>query len=78
VCGRSGNRGTGDAASQTVPAERKKLPTKELYLAYQDWAKGNGYKALDNRSFVRELRHRLEIGRDGRLGNVALGLNLTG
>jgi hypothetical protein len=48
-----------------------------ITLAYQDWAKSGGYKAMDNRAFVQELRHRLEVGKDYKLGNVVFGIELA-
>jgi len=54
-----------------------KIQTSELYSGYANWAKLNGYKPLSNRSFVGELRRRVEVKRDGALGNVAMGLTLA-
>jgi phage/plasmid-associated DNA primase len=64
-------------AERTVPAEGKRLATRQLYLAYQEWSKSGGYKAMDNRAFVQDLRRRFEIGHDYKLGNVVLGMDLA-
>jgi putative DNA primase/helicase len=64
-------------SERTVPAEGKRLATRQLYLAYQDWAKSGGYKAADNRAFVQDLRRRLDVGKDYKLGNVVLCLELS-
>ena len=48
----------------------------ELYTAYTVWAKDNGYRQLNNKNFVAELRRRLDIRRDGTVGNVVVGVVL--
>jgi len=60
----------------TAIQEGKRLPTSELYAAYVNWAKDNGYRQMNNKNFVGELRRRLDIRRDGATGNVAVGLVL--
>jgi putative DNA primase/helicase len=64
-------------SERTVPAEGKRLATRQLFLAYQDWAKSGGYKAVDNRAFVQDLRRRLDVSKDYKLGNVVLGIELS-
>jgi phage/plasmid-associated DNA primase len=53
-----------------------RIPTTELYSLYADWAKANGYKPLNNRSFVMDLRRRYEVKHDSRRGNMIIGLSL--
>ena len=48
-----------------------------LYGYYMQWAKDNGYKPLNNKNFVGELRRRYDIRRDGKDGNVVVGLALS-
>ena len=61
----------------TIEQSGAKIQTSELYSNYANWAKQNGYKPLSNRSFVGELRRRIEVRRDGVLGNIAVGLSLS-
>jgi putative DNA primase/helicase len=61
----------------TVREENSRLPTSTLYSYYSDWAKENGYRPLSNRSFVADLRRRLEIGHDYKKGNVLMGWALA-
>ena len=51
-----------------------RLATSELYIYYDMWAKENGYRPLNNRGFVGELRHRCDVRRDGAVGNVVVGI----
>ena len=39
--------------------------------------KDNGYKPLNNKNFVGELRRRCDVRRDGKEGNVVVGLALS-
>jgi putative DNA primase/helicase len=61
----------------TVESEGGRLSTSALYAHYTAWAKDNGYRAMNNRNFVMELRRRLEVRRDGAVGNVVVGLALS-
>lgn len=63
-------------ADCTAYKEGNRLPTSELYAAYATWAKGNGYRQMNNKNFVSDLRKRLDIRRDGSVGNVIVGLAL--
>jgi putative DNA primase/helicase len=58
----------------TVPAANHRQQTSELYGVYLEWAKSTGFKALDNRGFVGELRRRCEVKRDCAKGNVVIGV----
>ena len=49
--------------------------TSELYTAYTLWMKDNGYRPMNNKNFVAELRRRLEVRR-GAVGNVVVGISL--
>ncbi|MCL2343138.1 MAG: phage/plasmid primase, P4 family [Firmicutes bacterium] len=53
-----------------------RLPTSELYSHYANWAKDNGYRQMNNKNFVAELRRRYDVRRDGATGNVVVGLEL--
>ena len=64
-------------AEHTIGHDGGKIATSELYRGYAEWAKQNGYKPLSNRTFVGELRRRVEVAHDRALGNVALGLSLA-
>jgi putative DNA primase/helicase len=61
----------------TVPHEKYRLPTTELYMHYARWSADYGYKPLNNRNFVGELRKRCEMGRDCAKGNIVIGLALN-
>ncbi len=52
-----------------------RLATSSLYSVYAEWAKGNGYKPLNSRNFVGELRRRYEV-RHTESGNAVIGLAL--
>jgi putative DNA primase/helicase len=68
---------TGEFLSESlIKSDNNRLPTSELYGCYSEWAKCNGYKALSNRTFVGEMRHRYEVIRDCTKGNVILGHEL--
>jgi len=60
----------------TAIQDDKRTPTTEIYAAYTLWAKDNGYRQLNNKNFVAELRRRLDIRRDGAVGNVVVGVVL--
>jgi putative DNA primase/helicase len=61
----------------TVPQEKSRLSTAELYTHYTAWAKDNGYRAMNNKNFVAEIQRRYEIRRDGAVGKVIIGLALS-
>lgn len=56
-------------------AEGNRIPTSELYRKYVDWIKDNGYRPLNSKNFVGELRHRYDIRRDGMRGNEIVGVD---
>jgi len=60
----------------TIEQEKHRLPTSKLYAHYIEWAKDNGYRNMNSKNFVSELRRRLDIRRDGAVGNVIVGLAL--
>lgn len=59
----------------TVAQDGNRLPTSDLYAVYATWAKDNGYRQMNIKNFVAELRPRLDIRR-GSVGNVVVGLTL--
>ena len=62
-------------ADCTAHQDGNRLPTSELYTAYTAWAKDNGYRQMNIKNFVADLRRRFEIRR-GNVGNVVIGLVL--
>jgi putative DNA primase/helicase len=64
-------------ADYTRPEDGERLPTSVLYAYYMQWAKDNGYKHMNNKNFVGEIRRRCDVRRDGKDGNVIVGLALT-
>jgi putative DNA primase/helicase len=50
-----------------------RLQTSKLYGHYTHWAKINGYRPMNSRDFVGELRRRVDVRRDRALGNVIVG-----
>lgn len=63
-------------AETTVEKQGSRLSTSELYSHYVTWAKDNGYRQMNTKNFVGELRHRCDIRRDGNAGNVIVGRDL--
>jgi putative DNA primase/helicase len=59
----------------TAAQEGNRLPASELYAAYSLWAKDNGYRQMNHKNFVVELRRRLDVRRGG-VGNVVVGVAL--
>jgi hypothetical protein len=45
-----------------------------MYSRYTHWTGENGYKPLNNRNFVADLRKRFTVKHDGRYGNVIHGV----
>ena len=58
----------------TAHQENNRLSTSELYSAYTGWVKDDGYRQMNNKNFVAELRRRFDVRRDGGTGNVVIGL----
>jgi hypothetical protein len=52
---------------------RERRP-RRCYSRYTHWASDNGYKPLNNRNFVTDLRKRFTVKHDGRYGNVIHGV----
>ncbi|MDL2327771.1 phage/plasmid primase, P4 family [Ruminococcaceae bacterium OttesenSCG-928-A11] len=61
----------------TMPQEGIRVATSELYAAYMLWAKDNGYRPLNSKNFVGELRRRFDVRRSGTVGNVVVGLKIA-
>ena len=63
----------GDFLNETiVKSDGKRLQTSEIYSRYSKWSKSNGYRPMNNKGFIGELRKRYEIRRDGKRGNEIL------
>jgi len=62
-------------AECTAVHDDNRLPASELYAAYTLWAKDNGYRQMNHKNFVAELRRRLDVRRGG-VGNIVVGLIL--
>ena len=60
----------------TAEQDGNRLATSELYTAYTGWAKDNGYRQMNNKNFVGEIRRRFDVKRDGGTGNVVINLVL--
>lgn len=58
-----------------MEAEGSRIPTNILYRRYTQWVKDNGYRALNSKNFVGELRRRYDIRRDGTRGNEILNVD---
>jgi len=61
----------------TIEKDKNRLPTSDLYFRYTCWAKDNGYRQMNSKTFVGELRRRCDVRRDGATGNVIVGLELS-
>ena len=59
----------------TIIEDGSRIATSELYTVYTHWAKENGYRPMNNKNFVTELRRRFDVRR-GSAGNVVVGLSL--
>jgi len=60
----------------TVEQDRCRTATPELYARYSRWAGEYGYKPLNNRNFVGELRRRCDVRKDSH-SNVVVGLAIA-
>jgi putative DNA primase/helicase len=61
----------------TLEKAGNRLPVAELYAHYILWAKDNGYRQMNNKNFIGELRRRCDLRRDGGTGKVIVGLGLV-
>ena len=61
----------------TIQKEKNRLSTSKFYNCYALWAKDNGYRQMNNKKFVAELRQRYDVQKDGAVGNVVVGLALA-
>ena len=57
----------------TIEQEKYRTTTPELYARYSRWASEYGYKPLNSRNFVGELRRRCDVRKDSH-SNVVVGL----
>jgi putative DNA primase/helicase len=64
-------------AEYTIDKAGSRLPTSELYSCYTAWAKDNGFRQMNSKDFVGELRRRCDVRRDGSTGNVVVGFALS-
>lgn len=60
----------------TIPMDGARIATSELYSVYMSWAKNNGYRPLNSKNFVGELRRRFDVRRTGSVGNMVVGLKI--
>ena len=63
-------------AEHLLLADGSKVKTSAIYQRYQVLAQGKGWRVMPARSFVGELRERVEVKRDCALGNVVIGYTL--
>jgi putative DNA primase/helicase len=61
----------------TMELDGARLPTNVLYPIYAEWAKKNGYRPLNAKGFVGELRRRYDVRRNGARGLEVVGLALS-
>jgi len=69
---------TGDFLHEIlVESDGKRLQTSAIYKKYSAWSKENGYRPLNCKYFMNELRRRYDIRRDGSRGNEVLGVDFA-
>ena len=69
---------TGDFLSENlIESDGKRIKTSAIYKKYSVWSKENGYKPMNIKDFIRELRRRYDIRRDGKRGNEVLGVDFA-
>jgi|GEM_PF-2861237 len=56
----------------TAESEKGSISTPDLYLRYTAWTKDNGYKPMNSRNFVGELRRRCDVRKRSH-SNVVVG-----
>ena len=56
----------------TAESEKGSISTPDLYLRYTAWAKENGYRPMNSRNFVGELRRRCDVRKRSH-SNVVVG-----
>ncbi|MDR1247160.1 MAG: hypothetical protein LBK57_09060 [Clostridiales Family XIII bacterium] len=64
-------------AEYTVEQENAHTKTSVLYANYALWAKDNGYRQMNSKNFVAELRRRCNVRQNGREGNFIEGRALS-
>lgn len=57
-------------------AKENRLPTVILYRLYKEWSVDNGYRALNIKNFLGEIRKVHEIKRNGVRGNEIIGIDI--
>lgn len=57
-------------------AEGSRLQTSKLYKIYKEWSMDNGYRPLNVKNFVAEMRKHYEVRRNGTRGNEIIGIDL--
>ncbi|WP_025484026.1 primase-like DNA-binding domain-containing protein [Eisenbergiella tayi] len=58
-----------------MESEGNRVPTGALYRRFVEWIKDNGYRPLNSKNFVGELRSRYDIRRDGVRGNEVVDVD---
>lgn len=58
-----------------MEAEGNRLKTSDVYRRYREWATDNGYRQMNNKNFMGELRKRYPQRRNGRRGNEIVGVD---
>ena len=53
-----------------------RLQTSKLYKMYRDWCSNNGYRPLNAKNFIAEMRKRYDVKRNGTRGNEVIGIDL--
>ncbi len=56
-------------------APDSRLPTNNIYKIYKNWCLENGYRQLNVKNFVAEMRKRYEVKRNGTRGNEIIGID---
>ena len=60
----------------TFEVLNSRVQTSNLYRIYKEWCSNNGYRPLNVKNFIGEMRSRYDVKRSGANGNEVVGIEL--